>query len=353
VLNAISAPLKRIPVIGPIASDAVQLGIPAVFGAISIEPVMFGLKYAGHYLPAGLQKVSFTIGGMIMGALVKRFLPGSAEVRKQFAVAIATAGGAIDYYRWKTGQGTVAAMTAAEKAGWGELEMEAIDGLGELELAMSGMGDYEDDYDGLGELELAVGGYGDYYDDDDDLDGWGSYGSAGYGELEIAQSVGNFTEPGTGVDGFGAASASDSTVSGDFMDQDEADAILAGPGAFYGAALRARPSLSVIRSMVPRTFTSPSSSSSYLRPAWRGGAQRPSISPYYQSATSSTSQFAGQKFGRWFWLVKLYGYKRAMQVARLPPRKRAAYLSRLRQTAIANHPGLYASLAQMTAAPAF
>ena len=354
MLNAISAPLKRIPVIGPIASDAVQLGIPAAFGAISIEPVMFGLKYAGHYLPPGLQKVSFTIGGMIMGALVKRFMPGSAEVRKQFAVAIATAGGAIDYYRWKTGQGTVQAMTAAEKAGWGELEMEAIDGLGELEIAMNGMGDYEDDYDGLGELELAVGGYGDYYDDDDDLDGLGSYGSAGYGELEIAQGMPNFTEPVTDINGFGAASASDSTVSGDFMDEDEADAIMAGPGAFYGAAM------AVIRRPVARPMVSgasllapPSRSSAFVRPTWRGGAQRPSITPYYQSSTSSYSPFAGQKFGRWFWLVKLYGYKRAMQVARLPPQKRAAYLSRLRGTAIANHPGLYASLAQMTSAPAF
>jgi hypothetical protein len=372
MLNAISQPLKRIPVIGPIASDAVQLGIPAAFGAISIEPVMFGLKYAGNYLPKGLQKVSFTIGGMVMGALVKRFMPGSAEVRKQFAVALATAGGAVDYYRWKTGQGTVQAMTAAEKAGWGELEMEAMDGLGELELAMDGYGalyqdDDDDDMDGFGELELAVDGFGDYDDDDDDddMDGWGDLDGYGdmdgygdFGELEIAQGVGNFSNPGTQLMGFGDASAADAMVSGDDMEEIEADAILAGPDVFHGAAfgapMRVSPRkrvVSVRRMVVPRLS---STSSSFVRPRLPG-AQRPTAQPYYQaSQTPSVSQYGGKRFGRWFWLVKLYGYQRAMQVAKLPQQQRKAYISQLRRTAIANHPGLYAAITgQMTGAPAF
>jgi len=368
MLNAISQPLKKIPVIGPIASDAVQLGIPAAFGAISIEPVMFGLKYAGNYLPKGLQKISFTIGGMIMGALVKRFLPGSPEVRKQFAVALATAGGAVDYYRWKTGQGTVQAMTAAEKAGWGELEMEAMDGLGELELAMDGFGDYDDDddMDGFGELELAVDGWGEY--DEDDFDGFGDFGDmggwgdlGGYGELELAEDVGNFTDPDTYIEGFGEASAADATVSGDDMEEIEADAILAGPEAFhaaaYGAARFAR--RPAFRRTVHSTLRSPSVSSSFTRtlPGYTPktpvvGAQS-AAGPYYESQTSTTSRHAGRPFGRWFWLVKLYGYKRAMQVAKLPRGKRRAYITQLRQTAIANHPGLYAAVAQMAGASAF
>jgi hypothetical protein len=361
MLNALSQPLKRVPIVGPILSDAVQLGIPAAFGAISIEPVMFGLKYAGNYLPKGLQKVSFTIGGMVMGALVKRFMPGSAEVRKQFAVALATAGGAVDYYRWKTGQGTVQAMTAAEKAGWGELEMEAMDGLGELEIAMDGYGalysdDDDDDMDGfgdMGELEIAVDGFGDY-DDDDDMDGFGDYGD--YGELEIAQSVGNFTDPGTHIMGFGDASAADATVSGDYMEDIEAEAILAGPDAFYGAAFGAPLSMSVaprvrrtIRAYAPIIRRS-------LQRGASGGAQRPTARPYYQQTqTPGVSQYAGKPFGRWFWLVKLYGYRRAMQVAKLPVQQRKAYITQLRQTAIANHPGLYAAVTQqqMTGASAF
>ena len=189
--------MKRIPVVGPIASDAVGLGIPALFGAISIEPVMMGLKWGGAYIPAPLQKISFSIGGLVMGALVKnlKFI-GTPELRKQFAVAIATAGGAVDYYRWKTGQGTVTSMAAAEKAGWGELEIEAaeeLDGFGELEIAeqMDGFGDFgelevAEDMDGFGELELAVDGFGDY--DEDDLDGW-----AGWGEFEEDDSYSDAT----------------------------------------------------------------------------------------------------------------------------------------------------------------
>jgi len=344
ILNALSTPLKRIPIIGGIAADTVHLGIPAAFGAISIEPVMFGLKYGGQYIPKPLQKVSFTIAGMVMGALVKRFMPGSAEVRKQFAVALATAGGAVDYYRMKTGQGTVASMAAAEQAGWGELEMEAMDGLGELELAMDGYGaldfddDDDDDMDGFGELELAMDGYGEL-----------ELAMDGYGELELAMDgygEPNFTEPEIETYGFGAASAADATVSGNYMTDEEAEAILAGPetllGSAYGAPiagriarvyrLKARPML--------RFSSVPGSTAS-------SGAQRPTKGGYYQARSRFISPVGGKPFGRWFWLVKLYGYQRAMQVAALPEQQRAAYLAELRKTAIQNHPGLYSAVTQM------
>ena len=346
ILNALSTPLKRIPIIGGIAADTVHLGIPAAFGAISIEPVMFGLKYGGQYIPKPLQKVSFTIAGMVMGALVKRFMPGSAEVRKQFAVALATAGGAVDYYRMKTGQGTVASMAAAEQAGWGELEMEAMDGLGELELAMDGYGaldfgdDDDDDMDGFGELELAMDGYGEL-----------ELAMDGYGELELAMDgygEPNFPEPEMDTYGFGAASAADATVSGNYMTDEEAEAILAGPetllGSAYGAPIAnlrgGRKFRVVARRPMFRLANVPGSTAS-------SGAQRPTKGGYYDARSRFISPVGGKPFGRWFWLVKLYGYQRAMQVAALPEQQRAAYLAELRKTAIQNHPGLYSAVTQM------
>ena len=357
-LKAIQQPLKRIPVVGPIAADAVGLGIPALFGAVSIEPVMWGLKYAGGYLPKQLQKVSFTIGGMVMGALVKRFLPASPELRRQFAVALATAGGAVDWYRMRQGQGTVQAMTAAEKAGWGELEVEALEGLGELEL-LDGFGDYDDygDLDGLGELEL-LDGFGDADDDDDDLDGWGEYGE--YGELELAlDGMGNFTDPETAFDGFGMASAADAAVSGDDMTDEEAAAILAGPATFHGLGgpihrrtVAARRVVAPTPIMTPTITTSTAPSTPAVSSVFRRfPGRRPPWRP--RSTATATSQYAGCPYGRWFWLVKLYGYPRTMQVARLPPRQRAAYIAQLRRSAIGAHPGLYAAVtrAQMANQP--
>ena len=489
ILNALSTPLKRIPIVGGIAADAVQLGIPAAFGAISIEPVMFGLKYGGQYLPKPLQKLSFTIGGMVMGALVKRFLPASPEVKKQFAVALATAGGAIDYYRMKTGQGTVTSMAAAEQAGWGALEMEAMDGLGELELAM----------DGYGELELAMDGYGEAEDDfdDDDLDGYGSlelamdgygdadgfgqleiamdgYGDAGgYGQLELAMDgygygghTPNFSKPGMSYMGFGDASAADAIVSGDIMTDSEADAILSGPGVFLGAAYGAPPdaradalrrkaeaiarekaaakaaaiarekaaakaaaaarsdaiaqekaareaeaarqdaiakrneaekakALAAGRAIdeaqnearankeraaaaqaqadayakkaaelaeaYKRTRDKSSAEADALRAKIKDlteayedaksetkiqvvpGAQQPVV---IQSSPMIASPVAGRPHGRWWWLVKLYGYDRAMETARLPEPARGRYIQKLRATAIQNHPGLLVMVTQ-------
>jgi hypothetical protein len=324
-LAGLQQAVKRIPVVGPIASDAVGLGIPALFGAISIEPVMMGLKWGGAYIPAPLQKISFSIGGLVMGALVKnlKFI-GTPELRKQFAVAIATAGGAVDYYRWKTGQGTVTAMAAAEKAGWGELEIEAaeeLEGFGELELAVDGFGELEvaEDMDGFGELELAVDGWGDY--DEDDLDGW-----AGWGELEDDDS---YTD----------AALADSVAAGDDMSSDEI-------GAFKTANTPR-----VYKRRIKRIFTPGSTATGVSRSVTRfrppiglramvggRGAQRPTRY-YYQPGDISQyySRYAGKPGHRWGWLIKLVGFDRARQVAALPTVQRRNYIAQVRNHAVARH----------------
>ena len=325
MITGLSQSVKGIPVIGGFASDAVALGIPALFGAISIEPVMMGLKFGGQYIPAPLQKMSFTIGGLVMGALVKnlKFI-GTPELRKQFAVAVATAGGAVDYYRWKTGQGTVTAMAAAEKAGWGELEIESLeelDGLGELELAVDGWGELEiaEDMDGFGDLELAVDGFGDY--DEDDLDGW-----AGWGAVESDYEDEDDDDE---LDGFGDISLADAEVSGDDMSEDEIGVFLGAPmaRAYLRRSVSMAPS---IANVAPRIG---------LRASTRGAQRQTQY--YYRPGdlryTGRHSQSAGTFGGRWFWLIKVIGYQKARQVAMLPVTQRKAYIARLRTSASRVH----------------
>ena len=69
------------------------------------------------------------------------------------------------------------------------------------------------------------------------------------------------------------------------------------------------------------------------------GAQQPVV---IQSSPIIASPVAGRPHGRWWWLVKLYGYDRAMETARLPEPQRGRYIKQLRDTAIRNHPGLIA-----------
>lgn len=322
MLAGLQQSVKRIPVIGGITSDAIGLGIPALFGAISIEPVMMGLKWGGQFIPAPLQKMSFSIGGLVMGAVIKnmKFL-GTPELRKQFAVAVATAGGAVDYYRWKTGQGTVTAMAAAEKAGWGELEIESLeelDGLGELELAVDGWGELEiaEDMDGFGELELAVDGFGDY--DEDDLDGW-----AGWDAIESDDD-----DDEDDFDGFGDVSLADSEVSGDDMSAEEIGTFgQMATGPAFATAVRRRLSVPTVAPRIGLRASAP-------------GAQR-RTRYYYRPGdlkyTGRHSQSAGTFGGRWFWLIKVVGYQKARQVALLPVTQRKAYIARLRTSASRVH----------------
>lgn len=155
-IKGVQRAVKNVPVVGGVLSDVVGLGVPAAFGALSILPIEMGLKAGGRFLPPALQKISFTVGGLVMGALAKKFIKGAQG--EKIAIALATAGGAVDFYRFRTGQGTVQAMEAAEAAGFGELEIQEM---GELEI-MDGFGELEimDSMGGYGELEI-MSGYGD------------------------------------------------------------------------------------------------------------------------------------------------------------------------------------------------
>lgn len=282
-LAGIQQSVKKVPVVGGMLSDVVGLGIPAAFGAISILPIEMGLKAGGRFLPPMLQKVSFTIGGLVMGALAKRFLPATAATRDKIAVALATAGGAVDFYRMRTGQGTVAGMEAAETAGFGaELgELEIMDGFGELEI-MDGFGELEV-MDGFGELEI--------------MDGFGGAHDLGDMEYDIA----NFREAGGWA---GEASMMDAEFAGHDMTSDEVFAALSGPRPF-AKRFRAR------------------AQARRARAARRGPRPR----------SSAPSTMAGQPGVRWGWVIKLVGPKQFAAIAALSSEKRQSVIAELKEAA--------------------
>jgi hypothetical protein len=282
-LAGIQQSVKKVPVVGGMLADVVGLGIPAAFGAISILPIEMGLKAGGRFLPPMLQKVSFTVGGLVMGALAKRFLPATAATRDKIAVALATAGGAVDFYRMRTGQGTVAGMEAAETAGFGaELgELEIMDGFGELEI-MDGFGELEI-MDGFGELEI--------------MDGYG--GAHDMGDMEY--DVVNFPEAGGWA---GEASLMDAEFAGHDMTSDEVFAALSGPRRF------------------DRKFRAKAQAVRARRA--RGGRRRSPASP---------SAMAGKPGVRWGWVIKLVGPKPFKEIAALPAEKRRSVIKQLKDTA--------------------
>mgnify|MGYP003650925989 CR=1 FL=1 len=91
--------LAKIPLVGSLL--ATYAG-PALFGALVVEPIRLVLKYGGKYLPAHLQRFGFTLGSLLVAVIVG-FLPISKEMRKSLGMAAVTAGGAIDFYRYRTG----------------------------------------------------------------------------------------------------------------------------------------------------------------------------------------------------------------------------------------------------------
>jgi hypothetical protein len=98
--------VKKIPVIGGFLSNIVGFATPAALGAVSVYPSMMILDRLGGFLPARVQGMAYSISGAVMGAVFtskmgKKYL--GAEMAQQLAVAAASAGGAIDFYRWYTG----------------------------------------------------------------------------------------------------------------------------------------------------------------------------------------------------------------------------------------------------------
>jgi hypothetical protein len=115
--------MKKIPVIGGVLANVVGFAAPAALGAVSVYPTLMAMKYAGGYIPERLQPFGFTIVGTVLAAVgmtvAGKLNLGTPAMRKQVATAMASAGGAVDFYRHIQGQSTIDQMEEAETAGLG------------------------------------------------------------------------------------------------------------------------------------------------------------------------------------------------------------------------------------------
>ena len=131
-----SGMLGKIPVIGPVLASASAFLMPAAFGAVSVEPVLAVTQFAAPYLPAWMPySATVAAGGVLLGAVVKRYGPFSAATNEKLAVACAAGSGAVAYYEWRNGAGAapVAAKAGADVlAGYGSPIAAAIMGSGQM-----------------------------------------------------------------------------------------------------------------------------------------------------------------------------------------------------------------------------
>jgi hypothetical protein len=122
----------------------------------------------------------------------------------------------------------------------------------------------------------------------------------GYGAMEDEQVI---------MAEYGDAQESDAYMSGDDFDDEEGQALLDGPRAFF------------------MRFGRPARVASRIR------------GPY--------SRHAGKRGHRWAWLVKLVGFRKAAEIAALPADRRLGVIAALRRQATESLPALMAKQASM------
>ena len=139
--------MSKIPVVGGILSTLASLVPQGVFGALSVEPTLFVAQLASRYFPNMSTTALYPLSGLVVGTAFAKLLPKlgfSARTAEQLAIATVSAGGAVGYYKWRTGQSTEAVneMAGLVMAGYGSPLAGLVmgnAGLGEL-VALSGYG---------------------------------------------------------------------------------------------------------------------------------------------------------------------------------------------------------------------
>lgn len=98
--------VAKIPLVGGVLASVIGMIGPALFGAVSVEPTMMAAKYLGPYVPSVPTSVFYPVAGLLLAGIVKAFGPKlmSKDLADKFAVACASAGGAVGYYKWRTSQ---------------------------------------------------------------------------------------------------------------------------------------------------------------------------------------------------------------------------------------------------------
>ena len=121
-----AATLRKVPVVGPMLASMAGFTPQAIFGALSVEPTMWIAKMAAPYVPMVPASLFYPITGLFTAALVQYLPFGSPAMKKQLAIAVASAAGGVGYYKARTGAD---AEMAAEA---GMLELRGVGNLGSV-----------------------------------------------------------------------------------------------------------------------------------------------------------------------------------------------------------------------------
>lgn len=148
--------MRKIPVVGGILGTLYSLVPTTIAGALSVEPTLAVAQLLARYFPGMSTTGLYPVSGFVVAIAAKKLLPKlgvSASLADTIAVATASAGGAVGYYKWRTGQNTDAAteMGALVMSGLGSPVAGLImgdAGLGEL-VTMAG-------YNGYGNVAYAT-----------------------------------------------------------------------------------------------------------------------------------------------------------------------------------------------------
>lgn len=94
----------KFPLVGGLLASIVGLVLPAGLGALSVAPTAYLAKMLAPYIPGFPSVAFYPAVGLLLAALVEKFAPLDAPMRRNIAVAMASAGGAVGYYKYITGQ---------------------------------------------------------------------------------------------------------------------------------------------------------------------------------------------------------------------------------------------------------
>lgn len=159
----ISNPMSGVPILG----TALGMIGPALFGAIGVELIGQVTGFLKQYveIPEMIEPYHFTIGGLILAGVVQLFTFIPAPIRRSIGIGLASAGGSVDWFRYRQASGAYGALELGDGGDWRVESMGDADAFGALELSgltFSGDADACAQDFSVAEGEAAAQGYGAY-----------------------------------------------------------------------------------------------------------------------------------------------------------------------------------------------
>lgn len=104
MFGGLSRMFAKIPLVGGFLSGALGFVPFAVGGAVGVEPTMQLASFLAPYLPSIPSSLYYAVVSLVVAAVTSKYAPVAPATREKLAIAIASAGGGVAYYKWRTGQ---------------------------------------------------------------------------------------------------------------------------------------------------------------------------------------------------------------------------------------------------------